>query len=128
MNTRPRFRLALCALAGAALLSACAAPRMGSVIPREGGTYQVISTGASEKVALESALHSAGSTCSGRGMRHVVLDHRTEYKGIGTETSAQVIEQVRRVILGTTGQRAPEIAGEEDYRVTMDFRCEDARR
>lgn len=118
----------LAALGALALLAGCAtAPRMGSVIPKEGGVYQVISTGASEQEALESALHSAETTCRGRGLRHVVIEHRTEYKGLATEGTAQAIEKVRSIILGTTGQRAPQIAGEEDYRVSMQFRCDDSR-
>ncbi|WP_119155270.1 hypothetical protein [Caldimonas tepidiphila] len=128
MNKRIPHLGLLGALAVAVTLAGCATPRMGSVIPREGGQYQVISIGESEKAALESALYSAESTCKGRAMRHVVIDHRTEYRGLGTETAAQTIEKVGRIILGTTGQRAPQIAGEDDYRVTMQFRCEDARR
>lgn len=120
--------MALATTASLALLAGCAtAPRMGSVIPKEGGVYQVISTGISEQAALESALYSAETTCRGRGLRHVVMEHRTEYKGLATEGTAQAIEKVRSIILGTTGQRTPQIAGEEDYRVSMQFRCDDSR-
>ena len=127
MSPFPPLRSCCAVLAFAAALAGCATPRTGTVIPREGGLYQVIATGQTEQRAMESALHSAESTCRGRGMRHIVLEHRAEYKGIGTESAAQAIEKVRRVLQGSTGQRAPEIAGEEDYRVSMQFRCEDGR-
>ena len=126
MKVHTPHALLLTALGCAAVLPGCTtpAPRLGNVIPQEGGLYQVITTGKSEQSALESALYSAERTCGAEGMRHVVLDHRTEYKGLGTEAWAQTIEQVQRIILGSGGQRRTEIAGEEDYRVSMQFRCE----
>lgn len=114
----------LCALAGAALAACTTVPEMGNVIPGENGLYRVIATGESEKIALQSALHSAEATCKGRGQRHIVIDQRTEYRGIVSETTMQAIEQAQRVFSAGTGQSLPRLAGEEDYRITLQFRCE----
>lgn len=116
--SHPLMALSLAALAG------CATVPPGNVIPGENERYEAISTGASEKAALESALKSAETTCSGRGMRHVVLDRHTEYRGLAPEGTVQIIEKATRIFSTSTGRPAPVLADEEDYRVSLQFRCE----
>ena len=109
----------------AAILIGCAlSPKMGNVIPAENDLYQVVSVGKSEDAALASALYSAETTCKQRRLRHIVLEHKTEYKGIISAEAGQTIEKVLEVILRETGKDAPTISAEDDYRTTMKFKCE----
>lgn len=107
-----------------AFISGCATPKMGNVIPSENNLYEVISVGKSEDVALASALYSAETTCKQKRLNHIVLNHKTEYKGIISASVGESIEKVIGIIFKETGKEAPAIAGENDYRTTMQFKCE----
>ena len=107
-----------------AVLSGCAATKMGNVIPKENDLYQVISVGKTADAALASALYSAETTCKQRHLRHIVLEHKTEYKGLVSESAGQVIDKALEIILQETGGKSPTISEENDYRTTMQFRCE----
>ena len=108
----------------AAVLSGCATHKMGNVIPGENNLYQVISTGKSENAALASALYSAETTCKQRQLRHIVLAHKTEYKGMISAGAGETIEKVLEIILNEPGKETPTVTGENDYKTTMQFRCE----
>ncbi len=108
----------------AAILSGCATHRMGNVIPAENNLYQVISVEKTEDAALASALYSAETTCKQRQLRHIVLSHKTEYKGIISAEAGETIEKVLEIILSETGKKAPDVSGDNDYRTTMQFKCE----
>jgi type IV pilus biogenesis protein CpaD/CtpE len=108
-----------------ALLAGCAAsPKMGNVIPAENDQYQVIAIGKTADIALASALYSAQSTCKHRGLRHIVLAHKTEYKGMLAEGSAESIDKALAIILQQTGEQLPKLATDDDYRTNMQFKCE----
>lgn len=107
-----------------AVLSGCATTKMGNVIPEENDLYQVISVGKTADAALASALYSAETTCKQRHLRHIVLEHKTEYKGLVSESAGQVIDKALEIILKETGGKSPTISEENDYRTTMQFRCE----
>lgn len=108
----------------AVFLSGCATHRMGNVIPAENNLYQVISVEKTEEAALASALYSAETTCKQRQLRHIVLNHKTEYKGMVSAEAGETIEKVLEIILSETGKKAPDVSGNNDYRTTMQFRCE----
>lgn len=105
-------------------LYGCGAPKMGNVIPAENDLYQVISVGKTEDAALASALYSAETTCKQRRMRHIVLSHKTEYKGLVSAEAGEAIEKVLDIILNETSGKKPAVSGENDYRTTMQFKCE----
>ncbi len=108
----------------AAILSGCTTHRMGNVIPAENNLYQVISIGKTEDKALASALYSAETTCMQRQLRHIVLNHKTEYKGIVSAEAGEAIEKVLDIIISETGSKTPDVSGDNDYRTTMQFKCE----
>ena len=112
----------MCIVAG--LFSGCATHRMGNVIPAENNAYQVISIGKTEDSALASALYSAETTCKQRQLRHIVLSHKTEYKGIISAEAGEAIGKVLDIILSETGSKTPDVSGDNDYRTTMQFKCE----
>lgn len=107
-----------------AILSGCATHRMGNVIPAENNLYQVISIENTEEAALASALYSAETTCKQRQLRHIVLSHKTEYKGIVSAEAGEAIGKVLDIILSETGSKTPDVSGDNDYRTTMQFKCE----
>ena len=115
-----RFAAGVCVAAG--LATGCA-PQMGNVIPSEGGNYQVVTTGESRDEALRSALYSAETTCKERHMRHVVLSRSTEYNGVVSEETNQVLEKAQEIVLVTSGELLPTLSGEDDYRMNMRFKC-----
>jgi hypothetical protein len=105
------------------VLSACTTHKMGNVIPAENNLYQVISVEKTEEAALASALYSAETTCKQRQLRHIVLSHKTEYKGIVSAEAGETIEKVLEIILSETGKKAPDVSGANDYRTTLPFKC-----
>lgn len=105
-------------------LSSCAAkPKMGNVIPAENDLYQVISVGKTADIALASALYSAATTCQSRHLKHIVLDHKTVYKGMLAEGAAESIDKALAIILLQSGESLPKLAAEDDYRTNMQFKC-----
>jgi hypothetical protein len=108
----------------AAVLCGCATHKMGNVIPAENNLYQVISVGKTENAALASAIYSAETTCKQRQLKHIVLSHKTEYKGIVSAETGEAIEKVLKIILSETDNKTPDVSGDNDYRTTMQFRCE----
>ena len=106
-------------------LSGCAtSPKIGNVIPSEGGIYQAVSTGESRDSALESALYTAEKTCKARKMQHIVLDQKIEYKGILTEDSNKNLDKAQEIIVAATGKWLPTLSSEDDYKINMRFKCE----
>ena len=56
-------------------------------------------------------------------MRHVVLSRSTEYNGVVSEEANQALEKAQEVVLMTSGELIPTLSGEDDYRMTLRFRC-----
>jgi hypothetical protein len=107
------------------ILVGCASnPRVDNVIPLEGGVYEAFATGRSKEAALRPVLYSADFTCRERLMHFVVLEEETEYKGLVSESTNQVINKAEEIIVATTGESFPTLSGEDDYYVSMRFRCE----
>lgn len=112
-------------VAAAVIVAGCTStPKMGNVIPEEGGIYQVVTTGESNDTALSSALHSAKTTCEQRQSRFVVLDQKTEYKGLVSEDSNRAIDKVAGIVSAVAFIPIPTLSGDDDYRITMQFKCE----
>lgn len=109
----------------AAFTAGCAStPPLGNVIPKAGGSYQVISTGSTKQEALASALHTAESTCNARKMRHIVSGEQTKYKGVVSEETNTTLNKAQELIAATTGAWLPTLSGSDDYQMTMTFSCE----
>lgn len=112
-------------VAAASLIAGCSStPKMGNVIPGEAGIYQVVTTGESNDEALSSALYSAKTTCEQRQLRFVVIDQKDEYKGMVSEGTNKTLNKVAGIVGATTGSYIPTLSGEDDYRITMRFKCE----
>lgn len=108
----------------ATIIAGCTTTKMGNVIPAENDLYQVISIGKTADAALASALYSADTTCKQRRLRHIVLNHKTEYKGMISSDAGEAIEKVLEMILKETGKEIATASTDKDYRTTMQFKCE----
>ncbi len=109
----------------AVAMGGCASnPRVDNVIPLEGGVYEAFATGRSKEAALRPVLYSADVTCHERLMRFVVLEEKTQYKGLVSESTNQVIDKAEELIVATTGESFPTLSGDDDYHVSIRFRCE----
>ena len=51
-------------------------------------------------------------------MRFVVVDQKEKYKGLVSEDTNNVINKVAEVL------PIPTLSGDDDYRITMRFKCE----
>lgn len=114
------------AVVAATMLSGCSSTtEMTNVIPREGGIYEVVATGEDKQETLSSALSASQTECRQRGMRFVVVDRKEEYKGVlGTEGTSKAVDTVSGIVTATTGNYVPSLSRDDDYRVTMLFKCE----
>lgn len=114
-------RKTLLAFATCLIAVGCASTPPGKVIPMEGGQNEVIATGKSEQIALDSALKTAKAHCAQH--RYVVLDRQTSYRGLVTPETNQAIETAQKVVAMTAGEWFPTLSSDEDYLVTLKIRC-----
>lgn len=112
-------------LAAFAALAGCAStPKLGNVMPMEGGVYQVDGVGGDNDEAMKSALYSAETTCKGQNKHHVVTGQKTAYKGIVSQDTNRAIDTVAQAAFAATGKILPTLSDDTDYRVTLTFKCE----
>jgi hypothetical protein len=90
--------------------SACCIAQV-SVLPKEGGMTEVISTSGSESCAIDKAQERAQEICVGK--RFVVVTNETKYQG--ADPNAKLVASVLTNHNGNT---------QNDYRTTMTVKCE----
>ena len=111
-------------LCTAAILSACgAAAGRGVVIPYENGRLVAMAPGRTEDDALRDALAAAKAECKDRGQPLAVVKQRTEYRGVVAREVVKTAEQLEKIILEGTEKIIPDLSSDEDYKVSLDFRC-----
>jgi hypothetical protein len=115
----------LAAFLALATLAGCAStPKMGNVMPLEGGIYQVDGLGSTSEIALQSALYSAETTCKDQHKRHVVTGQKTQYKGLVSQDTNRAIDSAAQVVANITGSWVPTLSNDDDHRITLTFKCE----
>lgn len=120
----PFFCIILCVLAG------CSST---TVLPEKDGAYSVIANSDSENYAYNQAMQRAAKVCQDQGQQVQVIRHQSVYQGIpkaqkGMLDLADSVVQIaaesqhhkRR---GDTGVVTPSTSSDNDYRVTLKFRC-----
>ena len=113
-------------LCGAAVLTACggmAARGNGVVIPYENGRYVATASAKTEETALRDALAAAKDECAGRKQPLAVVKQKTEYKGVVAREIVKTAEQIEEIIAAGAGKVLPDLSSDEDYKVSLDFRC-----
>lgn len=112
-------------LVGLLTLTACTTtPQNYLVIPREHQQYDTIGTGKSRVAALGKAMQGAEEYCTRQRATPVVIDEQTKYNGVISEQTGRVVEQVGAVVGAITGVASPQLAREDDYEVSLRFRCQ----
>lgn len=109
-----------------AALAACAGATAGRgiVIPYENGRLVATANGRTEEQALRGALDAAKAECSERRQALAVVKERTEYKGVLAREIVKTAEQIEEIIrAGEGGKLMPDLSTDEDYKVSIDFRC-----
>jgi hypothetical protein len=113
-------------LFGAAVLGACGgmAPRgNGVVIPYENGRYVATASAKTEETALRDSLAAAKDECAGRRQPLAVVKQKTEYKGVVAREIVKTAEQIEDIIAAGAGRVLPDLSSDEDYKVSLEFRC-----
>jgi hypothetical protein len=114
----------LIAVTAAIILCGCATPELGTVIPMEGGIYQVDGLSSNKDEALKSALYTAEKTCSAQHKRHIIIGQKTQYKGVVSQDTNRAIDNIAQAVANSTGKWVPSLSNDGDYRVTLSFKCE----
>jgi hypothetical protein len=112
-------------LCAGAVLTACggAAGGRGLVIPYENGRFVATAMARTEQDALRDALAAAKDECSGRRQPLAVVKQKTEYKGVVAREIVKTAEQIEEIIAAGSGKVIPDLSSDEDYKVSIDFRC-----
>lgn len=111
-------------LCATAVLTACgAAAGRGVVIPYENGRLVAMAPGRTEDDALRDALAAAKDECKARAQPLAVVKQKTEYRGVVAREVVKTAEQLEKVILEDTGKIIPDLSSDEDYKVSLEFRC-----
>lgn len=104
--------LAICA--AAALLTSCA---QTTIYPTGNDTYSSVSTSSDEGYAEKDGQKKAEEQCTKQGKHLVVLNHKTEYQGVDSQTKL-----IGGIAGGLLGGGNPTTSS-SDYKVKMTFKC-----
>lgn len=108
---------------GVLTLSACATTPYTLVIPRENQQYDTIGMGKTRVAALSKAMQGAEQYCKNQRATPVVVNEQVKYNGVISEQTGRVVEQVGAVVGAITGVASPQLARDDDYEVSLRFRC-----
>ncbi|WP_367111094.1 hypothetical protein [uncultured Psychrobacter sp.] len=110
-------------LAAALALSACqSTPTSSPVIQRANATYETTGIGATKIQAQQNAIDSANKTC--RSKQVIVLNDKTTFNGILNERTGRMVGQMGAIVGSVLGTDSPELARDDDYEYTINFRCQ----
>lgn len=109
----------------AGVLAGCAASGGGNgvVIPYENGRLVAQASARSEEDALRDALAAAKDECRERRQPLAVVKQKTEYKGMVAKEVVKTAEQLEKIIAEGAEKVIPDLSSDEDYKVSIDFRC-----
>lgn len=107
-----------------AVLAACGTQAgRGVVIPYENGRYVATAMARNEEAALRDALAAAKGECSSRRQPLAVTKQKTEFRGLVAREVVKTAEQIEEIIAAGEGKVLPDLSSDEDYKVSLEFRC-----
>ncbi|WP_367103414.1 hypothetical protein [uncultured Psychrobacter sp.] len=110
-------------LAAALTLGACqSTPTSSPVIQRANATYETTGIGPTKIQAQQNAIDSAKKTC--RSKQVIVLNDKTTFNGILNERTGRMVGQMGAIVGSVLGTDSPELARDDDYEYTINFRCQ----
>lgn len=122
MNTK--YYMVSAASAAALFLAGCE-PDPATVLQLGTDRIQVIGSGPSEALALESAITTANEQCAARGKEAFVLTTNTGYQGVDRNTALIVdaLTNAAAIGTGTPGYSNSTSARYDDWRANLEVRC-----
>ncbi|WP_045214715.1 hypothetical protein [Desulfonatronovibrio magnus] len=105
-------------------LTGCAASN-SVIMPQEGGTYQIVTYGSSERQANQEAVSEATKVCNEAGRNMIVLNHASKYEGGLAKGDKELIQLGSQIASMLDGKISPvNTSSPNDYKVVIHFRCE----
>lgn len=100
-------------------------PEPATVLQLDRDRIQVIGTGPSEALALESAITTANTRCAGLGKEAFVLTSNTGYQGVDRNTAfiVDALTNAAAIGTGTPGYSNSTSAQYDDWRASLEVRC-----
>lgn len=123
MQVRPLFAMsaAVTFILGAAACTQAANSAL--VIPYQDGRYTSVASADNEKDALRLAVAGAKQECGAQKKALAVGKSSTRYQGVLTPELTKTVKQIDRIITQTGDLPLPDLSDDEDYEVTVEFRC-----
>lgn len=98
------------------------------IVPYADGLTVATAFSRTEEGALRKAVRGAEMVCQERAAPLAVIRTTTVYRGVVPREVSDTVSKVGAIITGTGGEPVPDLATDEDYKVSVDFRCENAAR
>lgn len=110
---------------GASMSLAGCLSEPATVLQLDRDRIQVIGTGPSEAVALESAITTANARCAELGREAFVLTSDTGYQGVDRNTASilAALTNAAAIGTGTPGYSNTTSAQYDDWRASLEVRC-----
>ncbi len=138
MNYKNNYR-SFVLLACGVFMSACSTAKV-NLLPGAGGSHKIITTARKEHEAYQASHEKAEEHCKLKGKTYAVVSEKSEYLGYDKKTKetvqavgigadilrslASTSKSGRRTIHSSSAGRGASMDTNEDYRVTMTFKCE----
>lgn len=104
---------------GSLLLANCVSP---TVYPHKDGSYSLVATSSSSGSANRAAEKKASQVCMEQGKKLEVIHHEEKYQGVD-KTAGAAMDIASSLIAGMSGANGKSSKSEDDYKVTLKFRC-----
>lgn len=90
------------------------------IVPYENGLTVATAFSRNEEGALRKAVRGAEIVCEERGSPLAVVRTTTVYRGVVPREVSETVSKVGAIV---TDSGIPDLATDEDYKVSVDFRC-----
>jgi hypothetical protein len=115
-------------LAAAAMAAGCAhdhgSRNPAMIVPYADGLTVATAFSRTEEGALRKAVRGAQMVCDERAAPLAVVRTTTVYRGVVPREVSDTVSKVGAIINQGGGEAVPDLATDEDYKVSVDFRCE----
>jgi hypothetical protein len=124
MSLRHAFLLLVAAVVTAGCASDRGSRNPAMIVPYADGLTVATAFSRSEEGALRKAVRGAQMVCEERAAPLAVVRTTTVYRGVVPREVSDTVSKVGAIINQGGGEAVPDLATDEDYKVSVDFRCE----
>ncbi len=100
---------------------ACTHNKTATVLPKGGGSYEIIGQAATEQTAYANAESEAKYTCESKEKEMIVVDSSSVYQGADKDAKDDV--EATNVALAFVTGRSGKERNADDYKVTLVISC-----